>query len=108
MDVVVGAQCRVDDVEICAQDAVGVQSGDRGDAFLQRFEQRFGIGFGCGRIEPGLEQADESARDAGMCTEHSRDMRPAIREFALPQVVRKGAQHDHLTVVEACRAAPIR
>ena len=91
----VGAQRRLDQVEVAADDRVVVDVGNVFqrilDLRLEVFRRDLALLAG-GGIEPRDEEAVQPARDVGIAVEHGGDETLALRDAGLLQIAAIGAQ----------------
>ena len=100
-DEVVGAQGGLDHRRERPQHPVGVQTDQGVDVGRHRGDGRLRIAVGgtlglLGGIEERFEQGDKRPRGAGVVVEDRADVGLAVRKAGLAQVLRVGAQDDHL------------
>ncbi|KPC68020.1 hypothetical protein ADL26_20650 [Thermoactinomyces vulgaris] len=99
-----GAQGGADEGEEGAEDAVGVEVGDGGEAFGEGGVDAGDGGFPVvadARVEAGFEEVHEVRGDRGVGAEGGGDERLGEHEAALAEVLGEGAEDDHLAPGEA-------
>src|SRR5262249_28583545 len=99
----IGAQRRLDDVEVTAQDAVLVEVGDAVEAALNLRDDRGGaLGDATlvGRVEEGAEKLHQQASDRRVARQRLLHIRLAEGDAGLAQILAVGTQDRDLAPVE--------